>query len=256
MSSIVVHALCKNFGSLPALSDVSFEVEDGEFVTIFGPNGCGKSTLLYLLAGIEEPSNGEVLINDRPPAQARAGFVFQNFHESLFPWLTVKENVAFALKALGKPSVEAMAYLDEVGLTDFAGNYPYQLSGGMRQLVAIARARAFDPDLFLMDEPFSALDYQNKLHAERELLKVWRESKTTTVFVSHDVDEAVFLADRVIVLSKRPGTIKEIIPVNLPRPRTIETRMSSNFFKIKNRVLKAFRQELTELNCQRKEGLA
>lgn len=138
-----------------------------------------------------------------------------------------------------------MRYVEEVGLKDYANEFPYNLSGGMKQMVSIARARAYDPDVFLLDEPFSALDYENKLFAEELFLKVWQECKKTTVFISHDVEEAVFLADKVVVLSKKPSQIKKIIPENLPRPRNIETRMQKRFFELKNEVLEEFRKEIT-----------
>lgn len=248
MTTISINGLSKSFGSLDVLKKINLEVKDGEFVVIFGPNGCGKSTLLNCIAGLDEPSGGSIAIGGKPVAQAKIGFVFQNFQESVFPWLTVLDNVAFALEVQGVGKSEArgkaLKFVEEIGLKAFADEYPYRLSGGMKQLVAIARARAYNPDVFMLDEPFSALDYENKLFAEEQLLKVWQESGKTTVFVSHDVEEAVFLADKVVVLSKRPSTVKKIIPIPLKRPRTIETRMRKEFFELKNKVLTEFKKEL------------
>ncbi len=248
MAVIRMKGVGKDFGSLRVLKNVDFQLSDGEFVVLFGPNGCGKSTLLNMIAGLDVPTAGRVSIDSKNPSEAKIGFVFQNFHESIFPWLTVLDNVAFALEVQGVPKAEAragaMPFVREAGLEFFASEFPYRLSGGMKQLVAIARARAYDPDVFLLDEPFSALDYQNKLFAEEQLLKVWAKSRKTTLFVSHEVEEAVFLADRVIVLSKRPAVVKKIISIPLERPRTFEMRMSTAFFKLKNEVLAEFRKQL------------
>ena len=248
MTTIHVDNLSKSFQALDVLKNVNLRVNDGEFIVIFGPNGCGKSTLLNCIAGLDEPSKGSVTIGGKPCKDAKVGFVFQNFQESVFPWLTVLDNVAFALQVQGVASEEArknaLKFIEDIGLKAFANEFPYRLSGGMKQLVSIARARAYDPDVFLLDEPFSALDYQNKIFAEEQLLKVWQESKKTTVFVSHDVEEAVFLADKVVVLSKRPSGVKKIIPIPLKRPRTIETRMRQEFFKLKNEVLAEFKKQL------------
>lgn len=248
MVSVECKKLSKSFASLEVLRDISLQIRTGEFVVIFGPNGCGKSTLLHTIAGLEGPSTGSVSIGGKPVNKAKIGFVFQNFQESIFPWRTVLDNVAFALEVQGfeksKARIKAAGFVEEVGLKAFANEYPYNLSGGMKQLVSIARARAYDPDVFLLDEPFSALDYQNKLFAEEQLLKIWQESGKTTVFVSHDVEEAVFLADKVLVLSKRPASVKKIIPIPIERPRTVETRMQKTFFELKNKVLAEFEKEL------------
>jgi NitT/TauT family transport system ATP-binding protein len=241
---------------LKVLAGMNLRAEDGEFVSFFGPNGCGKTTLLLIVAGIEQADAGEIRINGKPPEESRAGFVFQNFHESLFPWKTVAENVEFALEARGVGGEEkkkmAAEYLSQVNLVEHAHKYPYQLSGGLRQLTAIARALAFEPDFFLMDEPFSALDYQTRLFMEEEILKIWKRTGKTFLFVSHDVDEAVFLSDRVVVFSRRPARVKKIVEVDLPRPRTLKTRLRKEFFEKRNEVLEAFKGELGEVEASHK----
>lgn len=226
------------------LTEINLSIKDGEFVTVFGPNGSGKTTLLNIVSGLEKTSGGQVLIDSKTPEQAKVGFVFQNYNESLFPWLTVAENIAFPLQiekvAPEKQKQTIDHLLDKVGLLDLKDKYIYELSGGQRQLVSICRAMAYKPDILLMDEPFSALDYSTTRKMELELLNIWQENKITTLFVSHDVDEAILLADRVVVLSPRPGKIKEIFTVDLPRPRTLDMISSQNFFDLRNKILATF----------------
>lgn len=226
------------------IGDLSLDAADGEFLVFFGPNGCGKSTLLYALAGLEPFDSGEATIAGKPAADSRFGFVFQNFHEALFPYLSILQNVEFGPLAQGRPASEASKtaenWLAKVGLAEHAKKYPYELSGGMKQLAALARAWAVEPDVLAMDEPFSALDYRTRLEMEEELLQLWSSHKKTVLFVSHDVDEAVFLADRVVVLTERPCRVKKIIEINLPRPRTRAMRLSKEFFELRNQVIKAF----------------
>lgn len=212
--------------SVVALEDINFDVEDGSFVSILGPSGCGKTTLLRIIAGLEKQTSGTILINDvltDKPGPKR-GMVFQEY--SLFPWKNVLDNVSFGLKMQGMTKTEAYEkaekYLKIVGLEEFKNNYPNELSGGMKQRVAIARALANEPDILLMDEPFGALDAQTRNNLQNELLNIWREQKLTIMFVTHSVDEAVYLSDKIIVLSARPGRIqKEIsVPIKKPRDRT------------------------------------
>ncbi|HTW26145.1 MAG TPA: ABC transporter ATP-binding protein [Acetobacteraceae bacterium] len=227
--------------SVLALDTVSIDVTGGEFAVIVGPSGCGKSSLLYLVAGLVEPSDGDIFLQGeavRGPGAAR-GMVFQAY--TLFPWLTVWENVEFGLRRRRMPAAERRPrvahYLDEVGLTQFAEAYPKQLSGGMMQRVAIARALANDPQVLLMDEPFGALDSQTRLSMQKLLLRVWEHNHKTVLFVTHDIDEAILLGDRVLVMSPRPGRIQESIAVNLPRPRTLAMVMEPEFIAIKRQIV-------------------
>jgi NitT/TauT family transport system ATP-binding protein len=209
-----------------ALDEIGFDVAPGEFVCLIGPSGCGKSTLLNLVAGLERPDGGEIWINDRPVTQPGPdrSVLFQE--PSLFPWMTVLGNVQFALQLVGVPKEEraerAMTWLRKVHLTRFAHAQPHELSGGMRQRAALARALAARPDVLLGDEPFGALDAQSREILQQELQQVWSEAGNTFVFVTHNVREAVFLADRVIVMSARPGTLLAEYRITAPRPRTFE----------------------------------
>ncbi|NDO88236.1 ABC transporter ATP-binding protein [Cellulosimicrobium composti] len=223
-----------------ALGGVDLDVADQEFVTIVGPSGCGKSTMLNILAGLDAPTTGEVTVDGVPvdgPSPDR-GVIFQQY--ALFPWLTVRKNVEFGLKVAGVGAAERRAraehFIDLVGLTAFADAYPKTLSGGMKQRCAIARAYAVDPQVLLMDEPFGALDALTRVTLQEQLLQTWSQERRTVAFITHDVDEAVFLANRVIVMAARPGRIHEIVPVDLPYPRTEDVRLSPEFAEIRNRV--------------------
>ena len=221
-----------------ALADVNLDIRDREFVCMVGPSGCGKTTLLRIIAGLETPTAGEVTVDGNAVIgpDPKRGMVFQEY--SLFPWRRVIDNVAFGLemKGVGKEERRKTAdhYIDMVGLSQFRNAYPFELSGGMRQRVAIARALANDPDVLLMDEPFGALDAQTRNRMQRELLSLWAGTKQTIIFVTHSVDEAVYLADRIVVLSQRPGTVREIIPIPWSRPRD---RTSAEFAEVRRRVL-------------------
>ena len=232
---------------LVALNGVSFDIEQGELVTVFGPNGSGKSTLFNIIAGIETLSKGKITFDGKSREETEIGFVFQNYNESMFPWLTVLDNVLFPLDIKKVPRAQSLEkaehILKKVRLWDSKDKYLYELSGGMKQLTAIARAFISDPEYMLMDEPCSALDYATTKRIELELLSLWQEKKITTIVISHDIDEAIFLADKVIVMSPRPGKVKTIIPVDLPRPRDLSTFTSKRFFEIRTEVLKAFMYE-------------
>ncbi|MDH0288461.1 ABC transporter ATP-binding protein [Pseudomonas sp. GD04087] len=237
-------------GTFSALENVSFEVPDQQFAVIVGPSGCGKSSLLYLTAGLAEPTEGDIYVGgqlvDGPGADR--GMVFQSY--TLFPWLTVRQNVEFGLKRRGMPAAERREivdyYLDEVGLRRFENNYPKQLSGGMMQRVAIARALANDPQILLMDEPFGALDSQTRMQMQQLLLRVWDHSKKTVVFVTHDIDEAILLGDRVYVMGARPGRIKRILDVPIERPRSLDMVMDRQFIEMKREILGLLHDDLEE----------
>jgi len=227
-------------GTLVALSDISFKVRKREFISVIGPSGCGKSTLIRIVAGLEDPSAGTVSVDGVPvagPGPDR-GMVFQNY--TLFPWLTVRKNVLFGPKMKGTRNDKALASADEwlkmVGLSDFADVYPAQLSGGMKQRVAIARALANDPRILLMDEPFGALDAQTRCSMQEHLLRIWEAADVTVLFITHDLDEAIYLSDRIVVLGARPGRILEIIDVPVSRPRSQEQLLSGHFLATKKRL--------------------
>jgi len=248
---ISVRSITKEFtkpsGVTKVLEDINLEVNKGEFVTVFGPNGSGKTTLLNIVAGIETPESGVVEVGGKSAKEAQVGFVFQNYNESLFPWRTVYENIVFPLEVakIDKEKQHEIAdhLLKKVGLLQSKDKFVYELSGGQRQLISICRAIAYDPDILIMDEPFSALDYSTTRKMELELLDIWQEKKITTLFVSHDIDEAIFLADRVVVLSTRPASIKKIFEVKLPRPRTLDMLTSPEFNALRNAILNTFEYE-------------
>jgi len=226
-----------------ALDDVSIDFAENEFVTVVGPSGCGKTTLLNILAGLETPSGGTALVDGRHvtgPSPER-GVIFQQY--ALFPWLSVRKNVEFGLRTARVPKAErrerAQHFIDLVGLTEFAEAMPKTLSGGMRQRCAIARAYAVDPSILLMDEPFGALDALTRVRLQEQLLDTWSQQKRTVLFITHDVDEAVFLATRIVVMAAWPGRIYDVIDVPLPYPRTETVRLSPGFADLRNRVWRA-----------------
>lgn len=227
-------------GPCLALSDIRFDVHQREFICVIGRSGCGKSTLIRTIAGLERPSGGEILLDGKPvrgPGPDR-GMVFQSY--TLFPWLTVSQNVMFGLRMGGvrklDAEVEALRWIELVGLKGFADRYPDQLSGGMKQRVAIARALANRPRILLMDEPFGALDAQTRLRMQSYLLRIWRRVDVTIVFITHDLDEAIFLADRIVVLDPHPGRVREIIEVPVPRPRRSEHLLDASFLATRRRL--------------------
>jgi NitT/TauT family transport system ATP-binding protein len=241
-----VRDLCKSFTTVDgkgvlALDRVSFRAHRREFLCVIGPSGCGKSTLARLIAGLDPLTSGEVLLDGKPvqgPGPDR-GMVFQGY--TLFPWLTVKKNVMFGLEASGKwtradAEQEARRWLDLVGLSKFASAYPHQLSGGMKQRVAIARALANHPRILLMDEPFGALDAQTRAQMQAYLLQIWKQVDITIVFITHDLDEAVYLADRILILDAHPGRVRELMEVPVPRPRAPAQFLSPAFAAAKRHL--------------------
>jgi NitT/TauT family transport system ATP-binding protein len=224
---------------LHAISGVNLSVEDEEFLCLIGPSGCGKSTLLKLIAGLLQPSGGKICFDTDPPAgKIRAGMVFQE--QGLYPWMTVVENAAFGLECLGmtfhSARERAANFLVQLGLGEFLNEYPHQLSGGMRQRVAIARAILTDPQILLMDEPFGSLDAQTRMVLIDELLRIWSTYRKTVLYVTHDIEEALLLADRIVVLSGRPGTVLETIEVTTDRPRRKALRTDTNLASIRARI--------------------
>jgi NitT/TauT family transport system ATP-binding protein len=220
---IRIRNLSKRFGPLVALDDISVDIAEGTFFVIVGPSGCGKTTLLRILGGLEEITHGSVEVADAAAGRPGNSMVFQG--ESIFPWMTVWDNAAYGLRMRKAPAAHIKEvvgrYLDRTGLTRFANLYPHQLSGGMKQRVSIARAFANDPEILLMDEPFSALDEQNKTILQQELLRIWDEDKKTVVFITHSVDEAVTLGDKIMVMTASPGRAKTIMEVPRERPRSV-----------------------------------
>jgi len=233
--------------TVQAVQDVTLTIHPGEFVALLGASGCGKSTLLNAVAGFLKPTQGEILVDGEPvtaPGIDR-GMVFQQ--HALFPWKTVEENVAFGLKMRGVPSYERQAqvrtFLHLVGLEDVTQAYPAQLSGGMQQRVGLARVLINQPRVMLMDEPFGALDAQSRVLMQELLLHLWHEVRTTVLFVTHDVDEAIFLADRIAIMRARPGRLKQELEVPLPRPRTLEMATDGTFIRLKREALTSIRAE-------------
>ncbi|MCS7461701.1 ABC transporter ATP-binding protein [Paenibacillus doosanensis] len=238
-------------GDVTALQNTDLTIHQNEFVCVVGPSGCGKTTLLNIIAGLEEATSGSVKVDGvevKGPGKER-GVVFQQY--ALFPWKTVLKNVEFGLKLRGLSKHErketAEKYLEIVGLKDFAHAYPKELSGGMKQRVAIARAYAVQPEVLLMDEPFGALDAQTRAQLQEELLKTWQTEKKTCFFITHDVEEAVILAQKVIIMSARPGRIKEIIDVDIPYPRDQATKLDERFVQIKNEIWSKVYREYLEV---------
>jgi NitT/TauT family transport system ATP-binding protein len=235
-------------GAVQALQNVDLDVRAGEFVSLIGPSGCGKSTLLRLIGDLLAPTSGTITVNGKSPREARLsrqyGIVFQQ--PVLYDWRTVTQNVQLPLEVMKVDQTERRARAAEllhlVGLTDFADHYPWQLSGGMQQRVSIARALSFRPSVLLMDEPFGALDEMTRERLNRELLNVWAETSTAIVFVTHSIPEAVFLSDRVVVMSPRPGRVESIVDVSLPRPRNIEIRDTPQFVELVARVRRHLRE--------------
>jgi NitT/TauT family transport system ATP-binding protein len=258
--AIRIRDLHKSFGGLTAIDGVSLDIARGEFFMIVGPSGCGKTTLLRILAGLETATSGAIEI-DIPAGSERPenAMVFQG--ESIFPWMNVWNNAAYGLRMRSAPASlireRVGHYLDRTGLTRFAGYYPHQLSGGMKQRVSIARAFANDPEILLMDEPFSALDAQNKLLLQEELLHIWDEQKKTVVFITHSVDEAVYLGDRIMVMTAQPGRVKCFVGVPLPRPRAIiELQKAPEFGELIHRIWSELRDEVQRAREQENHDAA
>jgi ABC-type nitrate/sulfonate/bicarbonate transport system ATPase subunit len=253
MTTLRVEQISRTFparkGHAPtrALEPIDLAVGNNDFVTILGPSGCGKSTLLRIVAGLDRPTSGRVLLDNREVTGPGAdrGMVFQSY--TLFPWLSVRENIAFGLRERGVAEVErhkvADAFIQQIGLGGFENHWPRQLSGGMQQRTAIARALANDPKILLLDEPFGALDNQTRVLMQEMLLGIWERDQKTVLFVTHDIEEAIFLGSRVLVMSARPGRIKADIKVDLPHPRSYKIKTSAEFVALKERLVEEIRTE-------------
>jgi NitT/TauT family transport system ATP-binding protein len=263
MSVVAVNGVTKTFarGNVTALENIELELQPGEFVSLIGPSGCGKSTLLRVIGDLIQPTSGSVEVNGKPARQARIdrdyGIVFQD--AVLFDWRTVGRNIQLPLELLGwdkKRRQERMhEMLELVELSGFEGHYPWQLSGGMQQRVSIARALAFEPALLLMDEPFGALDEMTRERLNLELLQIWQRLSSTVVFVTHSISEAVFLSTRVVVMSPRPGRIAGVVEIDLPHPRTVETRDEPRFFELVTEVRELLRKRGEHLLPEEEEAL-
>ena len=256
---IAILGVTKSFGSFVALDRLELEVGAGEFFVIVGPSGCGKTTLLRILGELERQSAGDVVVAGSDPRRPANSIVFQG--DSIFPWMNVFDNAAYGLRMRRLPERDVQEivrpYLEKMGLWRFRQHYPHQLSGGMRQRVSIARAFANNPDILLMDEPFSALDEQNKVLLQEELLRIWEETKKTVVFITHSVDEAVTLGDRIMVMTAHPGRAKAMIDVPFPRPRhVLKLRATPEYGRLVLSIWEHLRDEVQRARAQQEEDAA
>jgi NitT/TauT family transport system ATP-binding protein len=237
-------------GGLRVLDNISFTAKKGEFVTIVGPNGCGKSTFFRMLSGLEDMDYGRIIIGGKTIEEAKIGYVFQNYRESLYPWRTCLGNLMVSLELDGVPRRKRKQKVDEflwrLDMSVREDAYPYELSGGQQQMLGILRALVYEPDILLLDEPFSSLDFQTTLYMHDKIMEVWEKTGVTILFISHNIHEAVYLADKVVVFSKRPARVVEVIETKLPRPRDYTVTESDQFFEVRNRVTELFREEIMD----------
>jgi NitT/TauT family transport system ATP-binding protein len=245
---VTVRGLRKSFGAATIYNGFDIDIPRGRFVSVFGPNGCGKSTLINLIAGLIPCDDGEIRIGGKPVRESRIGYVFQNYREALFPWLRAIDNIEYPLKIAKVPKRERRARVERlIAKFDVKINlrrYPYELSGGQQQLVSIMRALIVEPEVLFLDEPFSALDYEMTLFMRDQLQKIFNETRTTTVLVSHDLEEAVYMADKVLLLSRAPTTIAAYPDVSCPRPRSPETLVDPVFTDLRGHCLEVFQREV------------
>ena len=245
---ITVRGLYKDFGGTVVYAGFDLDIPRGRFITVFGPNGCGKSTLINIIAGLIPLDRGRILFGGKGLAQTKIGYVFQNYREALFPWLRAFDNIAYPLKLMKIAPAERKARTERLvarlGITLDLNLYPYQMSGGQQQLVSIMRALVVDPEILFLDEPFSALDYEMTLFMREQLQKLFLESRTTMVLVSHDLEEAVYLADRVLLLSRHPARVADFPSIGVARPRTDATLSDPEFVRLKAHCLDVFQREV------------
>jgi NitT/TauT family transport system ATP-binding protein len=245
---VTIRRLCKGYADTVIYEHFDFDIPRGKLISVFGPNGCGKSTLINMIAGLVPIDAGEVLFDGRPVSKVKFGYVFQNYREALFPWLRAFDNIAYPLKLMGVPKPERDRRVERLvahlGVKIDLSLYPYHLSGGQQQLVSIMRALIVEPEILFLDEPFSALDYEMTLFMREQLQRVFMETATTMVLVSHDLEEAVYLSDYVLLLSRHPARVVEFVPFDAPRPRTDRTMSDPGFVATKAHCLKLFQREV------------
>jgi len=241
---ITIRSLSKNFGGVQLFSDFNLDIPKGKIISIFGPNGCGKSTLINMMSGIQDFNSGQILFGGKTLQDTRIGYVFQNYREAVFPWLTALENLYYPLKFLKLTESEKKLKVEKI-VSSFdvkfdLNSYPYQLSGGQQQSISIMRALIVDPEVLFLDEPFSALDYEMTLFMREQLQKIFIERQTTTLLVSHDLEDAVYLADKVLLLTRKPTQVAAFLNYLAPRPRTVDVLSSEEFMKVKTESLNIF----------------
>jgi NitT/TauT family transport system ATP-binding protein len=245
---VTIRGLSKRFSDATIYDNFDFDIPRGELMSVFGPNGCGKSTLINIIAGLIPADAGEILFDGQPLSRIKFGYVFQNYREAMFPWLRAFDNIAYPLKVMGVPKAERTVRVEKIvaslNVKIDLKLYPYQMSGGQQQLVSIMRALIVEPEILFLDEPFSALDYEMTLFMREQLQRVFMETATTTVLVSHDLEEAVYLSDRILLLSRRPARAVEFVHYDAPRPRTLGTMSEAGFINIKAHCLEVFQREV------------
>src|ERR1700704_4056375 len=245
---VTIRGLSKRFDKAVIYDKFDLDIPRGELISVFGPNGCGKSTLINIIAGLIPPDAGEILFDGKPLRAIKFGYVFQNYREALFPWLRSVDNIEYPLKLMKLPKAERRARVEKLvthlGVKIDLNRYPYEMSGGQQQLISIMRARVVEPKILFLDEPFSALDYEMTLFMREQLQRIFMETGTTTVLVSHDLEEAVYLADRILLLSRHPARAVEFVHYDAPRPRTLKTMSEADFISIKAHCLEVFQREV------------
>src|SRR5271154_4231112 len=245
---VTIRGLSKSFEKTVVYENFDLDIPRGELISVFGPNGCGKSTLINMIAGLIPADAGQILFDGRRLAEIKFGYVFQNYREALFPWLRAFDNIAYPLKLMNVPRAERRARTEKLvahlGIKLDLALYPYQMSGGQQQLVSIMRALIVEPEILFLDEPFSALDYEMTLFMREQLQRIFVETATTTVLVSHDLEEAVYLSDRILLLSRHPARAVEFVPYDAPRPRTLKTMSEADFITTKAHCLEVFLREV------------